>query len=178
MKRAAQSGFSMVEILIAIAVLGIVIALGLPAYGTWIQNVQIRTAADAILNGLQTARNEAIRRNTSVQFQLVNGTTTQWAVNLSSNPDLNPPLFGRAAEEGSANVTMTPTPADADTVTFSALGRVVTNADASNSLTVVDLNNLRIAAVADRRPLRIVIPTGGAVRMCDPQVAAGDPRAC
>ena len=178
MKRSAQSGFSMVEIMIAIAVLGIVIALGLPAYGTWIQNTQIRTASEAVMNGLQTARNEAIRRNTSVQFRLTNATTSQWAVNLSSSPDLDPPMFGRSSEEGSPNVVVTRTPGDADTVTFSALGRVVPNADASPSITQVGVDNLLIPVVADRRNLVIVIPNGGALRMCDPKVAAGDPRAC
>lgn len=178
MKRAAQSGISLMEILISLAVLGIVMALGMPAYGTWIQNVQIRTATEAVMNGLQTAKNEAIRRNTSVQFKLMAAGNSQWAVNLASSPDADPPLFGRAAEEGSPNVTTNRTPGDADTVTFSALGRVVPNSDATPTLAQVDLDNLNIAVVADRRNLRIVIPTGGAIRMCDPKVAAGDPRSC
>jgi type IV fimbrial biogenesis protein FimT len=130
------------------------------------------------MNGLQTARNEAIRRNVSVQFRLTDAANSQWAVNLSSNPDLDPPLFGRSADEGSPNVTLDRTPADADTVSFSALGRVTPNADASPSLVQVDLKNLRITVPADRRDLRIIIPAGGALRMCDLKVAAGDPRAC
>jgi len=32
--------------------------------------------------------------------------------------------------------------------------------------------------VADRRSLRIIIPTGGAIRLCDPKVVGSDPRAC
>ena len=178
MGRAAPPGFSLIEVLIAIAILGVVFALGVPAYGTWIQNTQIRTASEAVMNGLQTARNEAIRRNVSVQFRLTDGANSQWAVNLSSNPDLDPPLFGRSADEGSPNVTTIRTPADADTVTFSALGRVIPNTDASPTLTQVDLDNLRIVVVADRRDLRIVIPPGGAIRLCDPKVAVGDPRTC
>jgi type IV fimbrial biogenesis protein FimT len=178
MSRPAQSGISLVEILIAIAIVAIVFALGLPTYTLWIQNTQIRTASEAVLNGLQAARNEAIRRNVAVQFQLMTGVDSQWAVNLSSTPDLNPPLIGRPAGEGSPNVTITRVPADADTVTFSALGRVTSNADGSSSLTQVNLDNPTIAVVADRRSLQIVIPTGGAIRLCDPQVAAGDPRAC
>ena len=178
MGRTAQAGFTLIEILVSIAILGIVFALGVPAYTLWIQNTQTRTASDAVLNGLQTARNEAIRRNVAVQFRLTDAANTQWAVNLSSNPDLDPPLFGRSAQEGSANVTMIRTPADADTVTFSALGRVVPNADASPTLTQVDLENLKILVVADRRDLRILIPAGGAIRLCDPKVAVGDPRTC
>lgn len=178
MRRTAQSGMSLIEILVAVAIVGILLALGVPAFTTWIQNTQIRTASEAILNGLQTARNEAIRRNTPVQIRLVGGTTSKWAVNLGRTPDLDPPLFGREAEEGSANAVIAVTPGGADTVTFSGLGRVVPNQDASPSMTQIDIDNPIIAAAADRRPLRIMIPLGGGIRLCDPQVAGTDPRAC
>lgn len=177
MQRAAQAGLSLIEILITIVILGVVMAMGMPAFNTWIQNTQTRTAAESIMNGLQTAKNEAVRRNVSVQFKLDSGDTTQWRVNLASSPDDNA-LQSRSGEEGTPNATATRTPGDADTVTFSSLGRVVANADATPTLTQVDIDNALITVVADRRNLRIIIPPGGAFRMCDPKVAAGDPRAC
>lgn len=177
MRRPAQSGMSLVEILVAIAIIGILLAAAMPSYMTWIQNTQIRTASEAILNGLQTARNEAIRRNTAMQVRLPSLPATDWCVNPKSDPDRNPCAFVRPAAEGSPNATVTITPAGADTVTFNALGRVETNADGSASITQIDIDNLFIPA-ADRRSLRIMIPTGGAIRMCDPKVAAGDPRTC
>ncbi len=177
MRRAAQSGMSLIEILISIAIVGIVFALGMPAYGTWIQNTQIRTAADSILAGLQVAKNEAIRRNAATQFKLDGGATTQWRVNPFIDPD-GTPIQSRSADEGSPNATITLLPANADTVTFSALGRVIPNADASPILAQVDIDNPSIAVVADRRNLRMLIPPGGAIRLCDPKVAAGDPRSC
>lgn len=177
MRRTAQAGISLIEIMIAVVILGVVMAMGMPAFSTWIQNTQIRTAAEAIHSGLQVARNEAIRRNAAMQFKLDNGTNTQWRVNPFDDPD-GTPFQSRAAEEGSINATITRTPGDADTVTFSALGRVVANADASGILTTVEIDNPLIASVADRRKLRIIIPPGGALRLCDPLVAAGDPRTC
>jgi type IV fimbrial biogenesis protein FimT len=175
--RHRQAGISLIEVMVAVAIIGVLMAFAAPAFQTWIQNTQVRTASEAIMNGLQTARNEAIRTNAAVQFKLDGGTNTQWRVNPFIDPD-GVPIQSRAAEEGSANASITVLPAGADTVTFSALGRVVPNADASESLTQVDIDNLLIPVVADRRNLRIVIPAGGALRMCDPKVAAGDPRAC
>jgi type IV fimbrial biogenesis protein FimT len=178
MSRAAQSGISLIEILVSIAILGIVFALGLPAFNTWIQNGQIRTAAEGIFNGLQLAKNEAIRRNANVQLKLDNAATAQWRLNLSSDPD-GTPIQSRVAEEGSTtNVAVTVTPGGADTVTFSALGRIVPNADASPVISQVVIDNPTITVVADRRTLWVQVPSGGAIRLCDPKVLAGDPRAC
>jgi type IV fimbrial biogenesis protein FimT len=178
MRRPAQSGMSLIEIMVAIAIIGILLAAAMPSYTTWIQNTQIRTASEAILNGVQTAKNEAIRRNTPMQIQLTALPATTWCVNPKSSPDQVPCTFMRPAAEGSPNATITITPGGADTVTFNALGRVETNADASASITQIDVDNLLIPVAADRRSLRIIIPTGGAIRMCDPKVAAGDPRTC
>ena len=63
-------------------------------------------------------------------------------------------------------------------MTFSSLGRVVPNADASPTITQIDIDNPTIPVAADRRVLRILIPAGGAIRLCDPNpnVAATDPR--
>ena len=63
-----ERGFTLVEVMISITVLGIILMLGLPAFGTWLQNQQLRAASEGMLNGLQTARAEAIRRNLLVQI--------------------------------------------------------------------------------------------------------------
>jgi type IV fimbrial biogenesis protein FimT len=178
MRRAAQSGMSLVEIMIAIAIIGILLAAAMPSYTTWIQNTQIRTASEAILNGLQTAKNEAIRRNAAMQVKLPALPATGWCVNPKSDPDRDPCVQMRPAAEGSPNATVAITPGGADTVTFNALGRVETNADASPSMMQIDVDNPVIPVVADRRSLRIIIPVGGAIRMCDPKVAGTDPRSC
>ena len=147
MRRAAQSGISLIEVMVAVAIIGVLFALGMPAYSTWIQNTQIRTAAEAVLNGLQTAKNEAIQRNVTVQFQLPNAANTHVAGEPREQPGRTRRFASRLAEEGSPNATIAFTPADANTVTFSSLGRVVPNADASPSITQVDIDNPTIPVV-------------------------------
>ncbi len=66
-----QRGFTIIEILISLAVLGVLLALGVPGLVEWLQNQQIRAASEATVNGLQVARGEAVRRNTPVRFQFV-----------------------------------------------------------------------------------------------------------
>ena len=74
--RSSQRGLNIVEIMISLVVLGVLIGLGAPGFAEWLQNQQIRAAAEATLNGLQVARGEAVRRNTPVRFQLVSDLTS------------------------------------------------------------------------------------------------------
>jgi type IV fimbrial biogenesis protein FimT len=168
-------GFSIIEMMVVITITGILMMIVVPSFQTYLQNLQIRSAAEALVAGLQIAKNEAIRRNVNVQLGM--GTGTTWTITLVSDGSL---LQQRDSREGSPNVTSTLFPDGATAVTFNGMGRIVlpNNADGSAALTQIDLDNPVIPVATDRRLLRIVIPPGGAVRMCDKQVVAPDPRAC
>ena len=176
MKRRAR-GFSVLEVMVVVAIIGILLSMGVPSFFTYTQNLQIRSAAEQITAGMNIAKNEAIRRNVTVQFALDTGTA--WRINLASDAN-GIPLQTRNANEGSVNVTRDVLPDQAYAITFNGMGRVSpTNADDSLAMTQIDLDNPMIANVVDRRKLRIVIPVGGAVRLCDPQVlVTTDPRIC
>lgn len=177
-------GFSLIELVISIAVLGILVALGIPSFSEWIHNTQLRNAAESALNGLQIARSEAVRRNGYAQFIL--GPGTGWRVIA-----ITPPSGGvgaacqeiaeiqrRDAGEGSSSAAVAVTPAGLTTVTFTPLGWVGTGTTScGNPITQLDFDSSVLAAGRSRE-LRIVITAGGGIRLCDPQVAAGDPRAC
>ncbi|WIM07091.1 MAG: GspH/FimT family pseudopilin [Candidatus Nitricoxidivorans perseverans] len=174
-------GATLIEIAIAIAIVALMIMLGLPSFREWIQNSQIRTAAESVSSGLQTARNEAVRRNANVQFTLtapgaVGG--TGWQIALVNTGEV---LQSAPGGEGSGNVTIAPTPVDAVAITFNGYGRTPANGlntDGSSLLTQLDFDSTAIDA-ADTRELRIVVTTGGQIRMCDPAVTSdGDTRKC
>lgn len=65
-------GFSLVELVVAIAIMGVLMALGLPALTTYTRNVKLRAGAESFLAGLQMARGEAVRLNTPVELILTN----------------------------------------------------------------------------------------------------------
>jgi type IV fimbrial biogenesis protein FimT len=173
MRARGQRGFTLIEILISIVVLAVLIMVGIPSFTTFIQNSRTRAAADATLNGLQATRNEAIRRNACVQMKIVN--QTGWVIATCSDSDT--PLQSRSQAEGTANVTSTIT--GGDTVSFNGLGRVLNPnpSDGSAPITAVEVSNPTLSS-SDNRKLRILIPPGGGVRMCDPKVASTDTRAC
>lgn len=166
-----ESGVTLIELLIAVAIIGIAASLAFPAYSTWIQNTRLRNGAESVLNGLQLARAEAVRRNTNVQFTL--GANTAWTVGCVAVTGTCPAsIQAHSAGDGSsATVTMTMVAGGANPVRFNNLGRLTTAATTWN----VDNTNL---TAATSRDLRIVVTPGGTTRMCDPNVVAPDSRAC
>lgn len=182
----SELGMSLIEVVITLVVLAVLILLGAPSLSEWIQNSQIRTAAESTMSGLQAARNEAVRRNTNIEFRLTNPTATGgtgWRITLAGS-DI--PIQSAPDAEGSAKAIVTPTPGEADTVTFTGLGRTPDapnnkNADGTLLLTRIDIDSSVLAADKSRE-MRILISTGGQIRMCDPNVSNTavplDPRAC
>ncbi|MBF0141759.1 MAG: GspH/FimT family pseudopilin [Magnetococcales bacterium] len=67
MKRnSAQSGFTLVELLIGVAVVAIMVAVGMPHLRTSLLNQKIKSAVSDYHLSLLFARSEAIKRNSSV----------------------------------------------------------------------------------------------------------------
>jgi type IV fimbrial biogenesis protein FimT len=167
------TGFTLVELMIGIAVLFIMAMLALPNFSIWIQNTQIRTAGEAILNGLQLARAEAIRRNANMELRM--DVSSGWTVRVVSTGEI---VQSRLAAEGSGAAAVTIAPAGTTKVTFDSFGTLgLTNNDGSPPITEIKIDAPQIAA-ADSRELCILIRAGGNVRMCDPQVASTDTRTC
>ncbi len=172
-----QRGISLIEVVIALAVAALLMAAAMPTFTTWIHNTQIRTGSEALLNGLQLARSEALRRNTNVQFALAGN--TGWRINLATDPD-GTPIQARSTSEGSTTARSTITPGDAEVVTFNALGRRMASniSVATPPIQRIDIDSTMLSST-DARALRITISDGGQIRLCDPSVsAAGDSRAC
>jgi type IV fimbrial biogenesis protein FimT len=172
-------GFSLIELMIGIAVFAITIAFGISSYRVWIQNTQIRNAAESIQNGLQRARGEAVKNNARVAFILGAGNLSNWTVNTISPAGaiVLPAIESKVSNEGSVNATRTVLPLLATTLTYGSLGTLVANADGSASLTQVNINSAVLSA-ADARNLRIAISAMGGIKMCDPHLAASSPASC
>jgi type IV fimbrial biogenesis protein FimT len=68
-----QRGFSLAEVLVVVAIMGIIGAIAAPNLAEMVRVQRLRTATFDIFAALNLARSEAIKRNTNVTLTPVNG---------------------------------------------------------------------------------------------------------
>jgi type IV fimbrial biogenesis protein FimT len=171
MKPRTQSGFTLIELIITLVVIGVLMLAGMPSLFEWMTNLRIRTVSESVLNGLRTARTEAVRRNADMMF-VIGAAEPTWQVQRNDTLE----VISRS-EFGNTPVVTQLSPANTVAVTFGPLGITKNNPDGSPPIAQIDLTVPEtLLSAANARSLRILI-SGGMVRMCDPNVA-GDAREC
>ncbi|WP_338848089.1 GspH/FimT family pseudopilin [Massilia sp. W12] len=186
LKSATQGGWSLVELMAAIAIVVLLIAAASPNISAWINNARIRTVAEGLQASLQFARAEAVRRNTTVSLYLTNnvgsdcalsGTVPFWVVSQNSPEgacDNNTNILQRAeSREGGSLVQLY---SNMSTISFDGLGRATTGA----ALICAGISAVNATCLAEKpeQQLALQISAGGQVRMCSNSRPAGDPQRC
>ena len=193
-RAAAARGFTLIELMVTITLLGILISLSLPSFTTWIRNSQVRTVSEALQTGLRTAQAEAVRRNRQVVMSFTNDANPtlnpitvangkNWSIQTVASPFINNNVteFVRAGllTDVASGVSITGAP---KAICFNADGRLMAP---TGSAATADCAGtpaaFQVSQTASDRPLNVTVAVGGQVRMCDPKrpaLSATSPDGC
>lgn len=168
-------GFSLVELMMTIAIFGVLALMSVPMYGTFSANTQIRTATESMLEGVRYAQTEAVKRNGQVEFVL--DETIGWQVNDVTDVNNVVSLRTYQFKEGAAQTTIVPQGA-MRRVTFNGLGRIIGKSPVDNTNPLAQVDVTSSVTVSNPRNLRLVVGSAYGIKSCDPALATSDPAGC
>jgi type IV fimbrial biogenesis protein FimT len=171
----ASSGFTLLELMVVVVIVGLLAVAGVPSLLTWIGNTRVRGAADDLQNGMRLAQVEAVRRNAAVTLMLVDDPAVLRAVATGVNwavVDGAGHVIQSRGNSSAGLVVQTPTLAGGATfhgrITFDGLGLSDLPAPVG----------FRFSARSSDHELQVLVTPAGRVRLCDPGRGAGDPQSC
>src|SRR5687767_13538734 len=81
-------GFTLVELIITVAILAVLMAVGVPSFRAFVQNQKVKSASFELMSALVLARSEAVKRNTDVKLEpdTAGAWAEGWAVKYGAGP--------------------------------------------------------------------------------------------
>lgn len=131
MRAARPGGFTIIELMIVMVMVGVMVGLAAPSMRDLVVRIRLKTAASDLHSSLILARSEAIKRNAGMQLVPVNA--TNWALGWSVRVQASGVVVSN--QQAYPNVTFTTTDAaysaaSVASVTFSGTGRETGSAGA------------------------------------------------
>jgi len=189
-------GFTFIELMVVIAVIGVLLALGVPGIASWAGDARLRSVAESFTNGVRLAQATAVARSRVTVFAVTGATPaynatpaangSNWMVlvdPLSSTETMDSTYLIQSSTEARQHSVSV----DSKTnimVCFNSFGQQTANLTASlpaaaatcatpglasGATTAVDTSPtvFELSRTGSSRKYRVLVYPGGRVRMCD-----------
>lgn len=171
-KKNPQHGFTLIELIVAMAVFGILVMIAVPSYTSMMDSIRVKRAADAISAFVVNAKSEAIKRNRTVTvvFQTSNSHAT-WCAGMATISDCD--CTGADATKlcrlDGVDRVLTGDASYRNILLTNSLGSSADGADFSFSPNRgnVDAGSVQVQS-KNGLQVRVVVSTTGRARLCSP----------
>lgn len=156
-----QTGFTLTELLIALSVTTILVALAAPTFNDFIQQTRLINATHELHSAMNLARMEAIKRNGRVDLIAHGGSWKNgWMIVVN-----NQPIFNHEALHSDIHVNSNFTSKAKTYIAYNGTGRTRTDAESNRSQS----GSIRLSIGNNSR--LIVVNFLGRIRICNPATA-------
>ena len=143
-----NSGFTLIELMVTIAIIAVVTAITIPNIISWLPNHRLGTASRDILSVLQQVRLRAVKDN-AVAFIQFNPGSNSYTVTLANTP--------AKSKNMPAGIDLNNTDFAGDLISFN--GRGLPNIASDRTITIQNTNGtIRQIRVSQTGNSRIIIP--------------------
>lgn len=154
-----QRGLTLIELMVTIALAGLLLMAGVPFFGDYTNNARLRENGNALYGEAMFAQSEAIKRNTTVRLSIAGGVI-----------DVRDMSTGDGVSVRSMTMSNGVGMAGEATIDFGSDGRPSPFGTAVS----INLGMSGVTCSADQRCPGLRVDAGGAVRLCGNHLSGCD----